>query len=217
MPNLIASIFVALICNFIYIAAVQADAVFNTSNNSSSDNKSTSVKQIDTEIYSKLKDVADGAHHLQQTLHEIVFEVTRQDYAIASEPNVIGPMVIPAIPMPTGAIPMGIFFPPRKKYMTLYAEHTHSLLTMLTEESASLPNNVENDDAMTSKIANIKQYLEKLRNENDTLQQLMAGPAYNNLLIGKQAVQMSDEIDQIKKLLKDSEKEVHNDLKQTTK
>jgi len=38
----------------------------------------------------------------------------------------------------------------------------------------------------------------------------MSDPEYNNILIGKQAIKMSDHLDQVQQLLKECEKHVHD-------
>jgi hypothetical protein len=172
------------------------------------------IKQIDENVRVKLKDLADSAHHLQKTVHEIIFEITRQEYVNASEPEVVGPIVIPAIPPPTGVIAMGGFFPPRKKYIDFYADQARDLLMMLSEEGSSLPDKIEGDEKLNAELPKLKKALEDLRQENDSLQNSMMGPTYNNLAIGKQAVKVSDQLDQIQKLIKDCQKNIHIDLKQ---
>jgi hypothetical protein len=166
------------------------------------------LKQPDEDVEAKLKNVAASAHHLQKTIHEIIYEIARQEYVTASEPNVIGPTVIPAIPNPTGAIAMGNFLPPRKKYMDLFAEQSRSLLMMLNEEGSTLPDSLEADNQANTQLANVKTLLNDLRVQNDALLNSMTGPKYNNILIGKQAIKMSDDLDQIQKLLKECEKHV---------
>lgn len=163
------------------------------------------LKQEDETIRLSLKSVADSAHHLQETLRNIVYEITRQRYVTASEPNVIGPMVVPAIPMPTGQIAMGDYLPPRQKYMSNFAAQVQTLLTMLIEEGSTLPSHAEVDSELSSQFSLIKSDLDYLRVKNQSLQAAMIGPSYENLAVGRVVVNMSDKLDEIKKLLKEAE------------
>ncbi len=185
------------------LASVQSETIQNQDN-----------KTNDESLQLALKNVSASAHHLQQTVHEIIFEITRQEEVVVGQPNVVGSTVIPAIPAPTGAIAVGGYFPPREKYMRHFAQQAHDLLVMLSEESLSLPFGSESDNNLSANLINIKNSLNNLRSQNDELQKLMAGPTYSNLLIGKQALSMSDELDKLKKLLKDSESRLHKDIKQ---
>jgi hypothetical protein len=172
-----------------------------------------SPKQEDEVIRTSLKSVADSAHHLQEALRNIVFEITRQRYVTAAEPNVVGPVVIPARPMPTGQIPIGEYLPPRQKYMTNFAGQVQSLLTMLIEEASTLPSNDSADSELSSELSLIKSHLEYLRAQNLSLQPLMVGPEYEDLAVGRVVVTMSDKLDEIKKLLKEAEHRVNKDIK----
>ncbi len=170
-----------------------------------------SPKQADQMIRHSLKNVSDSAHHLQNTIRDIVYEITRQQYVTPVEPNIIGSVVIPA--MGPGTIAIGGYLPPRKKYMDLFAGHAQSLLTMLMEEGASLPDTSDNDSDLSAKLVKIRQVLDNLKAQNVLLQASMAGPSYENLVIGKQVVAMSDQLDDLKKLLKESEQRIGKDIK----
>ncbi len=170
----------------------------------------TNLEQ-DENIVTQLKDVAASAHHLQKTVHEIIFEMTRQEYVSGSPPDVVGAMVIPAFPTPTGMIATGEFLPPRKKYMDFYSEQARNLFMMLDEEGMSLPDSLAGDDQLNMDLINFKKALSNLKIENDALLSAMAGPKYDSVSIGKPAVKMSDDLDQIQKLLKECEKRIHKD------
>jgi len=200
---------------YFFVAIVLSVALNSTvlAISSSSPPERTNLKQTEEDTEIKLKNVAASAHHLQKTIHEIIFEITRQEYVTASEPEVVGPIVIPAIPPPTGVIAMGSFLPPRKKYIDLFAQEAASLMTMLNEEGASLPDSIEADSQSSTQLANVKRILADLKTQNDALISSMSDTKYNNLLIGKQAIKMSDDLDQVQKLLKECEKYVQKDIK----
>lgn len=207
---------VFILCLFLalYSSSVAAPSAADVSANLGKQEDVAEIKQTNENVQIKLKDLSDSAHHLQKTVHEIIFEITRQEYVNASEPEVVGPIVIPAIPPPTGVIAMGGFFPPRKKYIDFYADQARDLLMMLSEEGASLPDKAEGDEQLNAELSKLKKALEDLRQENDSLQNTMMGPTYNNLAIGKQAVKVSDQLDQMQKLIKDCQKNIRTDIKQ---
>jgi hypothetical protein len=200
--------FGAIVLNLAFSSIALAFSDSSDLSQTNTPSKIVNLKQTDEDVEAKLKNVAASAHHLQKTIHEIIYEIARQEHVTASEPNVIGPTVIPAIPNPTGVIAMGDFLPPRKKYMDLFAEQSRSLLMMLNEEGSTLPDSLEADNQANTQLANVKTLLNDLRVQNDALLNSMTGPKYNNILIGKQAIKMSDDLDQIQKLLKECEKHV---------
>ena len=172
------------------------------------------LEQIDEKLEIELKNVATSAHHLQKTIHDIIFEITRQEYVRSSEPEVAGPIVIPAIPPPDGVIAMSGFLPARKKYIDFFAEQARNLLMMLNEEGMSLPDSWEADSQVSAQLISVKTILNDLRIQNNALLTSMTGSNYDNLVIGKQAIKMSEDLDQVQELLKECEKLVHKDIKQ---
>ncbi len=65
-------------------------------------------------------EVAESVKRLRASARDIIIEVTRQDMAVVAEPDVIGPVVLPAMPMPGGMIGIGPNLPPRRKFINVF-------------------------------------------------------------------------------------------------
>jgi hypothetical protein len=85
-----------------------------------------------------LHDVGVTVHHLQEMLKGLLYEAQRQDMVVVSEPEVIGPIVMPVIPNPSGMMSMG-YLPPRKKWVDYFMSQIEEIIPMLDHEINSLP------------------------------------------------------------------------------
>jgi hypothetical protein len=199
-----------------FVSVILINILFSLSALSlSADSTSSSQPKINPEcdnidsaknVEVKLKNISVSVHHLQKTIQEIIFEITRQEYIRASEPEVVGPIVIPAIPPPAGEIAVSGFLPPRKKYINFYSKQAQDLFMMLDEEASLLPDNLDINKNPYFQFSKIKQDLNNMRAENNMLLKSMTSPKCDNLTIGKQAIRMSDDLDQLQKSLKECEK-----------
>ena len=169
----------------------------------------------DESIKLSLKSVSDSLRRLQETLQGIVYEITRQQQVPVMQPNIVGSMVIPNIP--AMQVPIGDYLPPRQKYIRTFAQQVQTLLPTLIEQASTLPADDAFDDDLNSQMTLIKNDLQYLQEQNLTLQGLMAAPPYQNLAIGRVVIRMSDKLDEIKKLLKKSERRVSKDIKHDPK
>jgi Sec-independent protein translocase protein TatA len=160
-------------------------------------------KKADDELKAGIKDANDSVRQLQSNLRSLINEVMRQNYVSVMQPNVIGATVLPSVPT---QIPMGNLLPPRKKYMDFFAVQTQARLGRVREATSLLPEDWGNDTVLAAQMAQLKAGVESLQKDNEALQKLLSGSTYDNLAIGKQALLMSDQLDEMQKLLKKSEK-----------
>lgn len=170
-----------------------------------------SPKQAAETIKLNLKKVSDSTRRLQEALRGIVYEITQRQQVTVAQPNVIGSMVVPGIP--GGAIPIGDYLPPNQRNMTVLASQTQRALTILIEQSSTLPSSDAADDQLNGRLSLIKSDLDYLRERNQALQASMASPPYENLAIGRIVVAMSDRLDRVKKSLKEAERRIGKDIK----
>lgn len=56
---------------------------------------------------------------------------------VVSEPDIIGPIVVPAVPTPSGMMPVGDYLPPRKKWLNFYMAEMGQLIPLMQGELAS--------------------------------------------------------------------------------
>ncbi|MCC7531934.1 MAG: hypothetical protein IT342_25755, partial [Candidatus Melainabacteria bacterium] len=98
-------------------------------------------------ILQGLHDIAVTVHHLQEMLKGLLYEAQRQDMVVVAEPDVIGPIVMPAIPNPSGMMSMG-YLPPRKKWVDYFMAQIEEIIPMLDHEINSLPRPDASDTAL---------------------------------------------------------------------
>ncbi len=101
--------------------------------------------------------------------------------------------------------------------MSSFAQQLQLVLPMLIEQASNLPSSDPADGALNSQMNLIKSDVQYLQEQNRSLQGLMATPPYENLAIGRIVIRMSDKLDDIKKLLKQSEHRVSKDIKHEPK
>ncbi len=162
-------------------------------------------KKADDELKAGIKDTNDSLRQLQSNLRSLINEVMRQNYVSVMQPNVIGATVLPSVPV---QVPMGNLLPPRKKYMDFFAVQTQAGLGRVREATSLLPEDWGNDKDLEAQMWQLRGGVESLRRDNETLQKLLSGSSYDNLAIGKQALLMSDQLDEMQKVLKKTEKRI---------
>lgn len=175
------------------------------------------IKLEDKELEVKLKNVSNAVYELQKTVEDIIGEISQQEDVNVGQGNLIGPMIIPAIPVPTGTIAMGPYLKPRKKFLDRYSDQTTQQLTAILEHGMSLPDTWTEDHDLSEALSSIRNCLTELKAENDDLLDSMKGPKYDNMFIGKKAIKEADDLESIQKSLEACNKYVHKDIKQIDK
>jgi hypothetical protein len=85
-----------------------------------------------------LKDLGDAAKHLRKAALYMVGELTRQDLVVVGEPDVIGPIIMPAIPEPSGTLAMGDYLPPRRKWVNYWLVQMGTLGELMENETKEM-------------------------------------------------------------------------------
>jgi hypothetical protein len=149
-----------------------------------------------------LMKLGETTAELQRTSEQVMAEVTRKENIVVRGPNVLpNGVVIPAFPGPGGMIAFGDL-PPRKKQLNNFVSNLAYYVELLQNEVNAL---IIPDD----KSAAISPYWDAIRKDMDeinvrfaALKELTAGPRYENLKIGKEALKLYDrakEIDQLRR------------------
>lgn len=150
-------------------------------------------------ILQGLHDVGVSVHHLQEMLKGLLLEAQRQDMVVVSQPNVIGPMVIPAIPGPSGMMSMG-YLPPRKKWVDYFMSQVEEIIPLLDHELNGLPRPNPND---TEVLQSFTEMFDAARGFNppwSDLEAVTKGPDYKNDDIAKAVTRLYIQVDEFKKL-----------------
>lgn len=149
-----------------------------------------------------IKAIGEGVHKLKRTAEDMIGELQRQDLVVVSEPDVIGPIVLPAIPEPSGMLPIGDYLPPRKKWLDFYMAQMQHLIPCIQDELANtiIP---EDKKAETQEPwAKMQSIMQDVESHYQRLQPLTQGPKFDSDAIGKEALAIYDDIRQLEKLRK---------------
>lgn len=163
-----------------------------------------------------LHDVGTTIHHLQEMLKGLLFEAQRQDMVVVAEPNVIGPMVIPAIPNPTGTMSIG-YLPPRKKWVDYFMSQIEEIIPMLDHEINSLPRPDQNDTALLQAYTEMFDAARGFNPPWAELETATKGPEYKNKDISFAGSDLWFQIEKFKKLKDKLFKMVKEEAKQKKK
>ena len=169
----------------------------------------TPNKESDEALKQQLKNLVGSVHHFRDSMHSIAYEMTRQQYATVMEPEVIGLMVIPAMP----SVAFGGYLPPRKKYMDFFSRQSADLLTMALEEGSTLPSGDGVAQNLAQDLSTIKSDLGQLRGLYTPLQKAITAPSYDTLAIDKPLIALSEQVDALCNLLHKVLKLTDKDIK----
>lgn len=106
-----------------------------------------SVKATDVEAAEVLRQMGDALHKIERAGLELMGEATRQDYIAVGDPNVIGTLIIPALPSPSGMMAIGPYLPIREKWMDYYLDQIGKLIPIYAEltDTLVMPEEVKAD------------------------------------------------------------------------
>ncbi len=146
-----------------------------------------------------LHDVGVTVHHLQEMLKGLLYEAQRQDMVVVAEPDVIGPMVMPAIPDPSGMMSMG-YLPPRKKWVDYFMAQIEEIIPMLDHEINSLPRPDGSDAALQQAYIELFDAARGFNPPWSDLETATKGPEYKNADISSAGSGLWFQVEKFKKL-----------------
>lgn len=162
----------------------------------------------------KLKEFLSSLHQIKRSTYDVFCEVQREDLVVVGEPNVIGPMIVPAIPSGSGLLSTGQFLPVRKKWIDYYMAQIEKLYPMITSELQDLKLRSDVSKKSRKHYVNIVKAYNKLGPVLKDLDKITIGPKYDNTKIANCAsiaqnyVQVMDK--ESKRLYKELRKDSHN-------
>lgn len=151
-------------------------------------------------LNASLRDMRGTVQKLKRTALELIGEVERKDVVIVDEPDVIGGIVIPAAPDPSGMMQMGDLLPPRKKWIDYYMTQIASLINLLDADINGVVIPPDQQAALSTLYGNMQQVLKDVRTDYTNLQALTSTKDLTNIPIGKQALGIYDDMNTLEKL-----------------
>jgi hypothetical protein len=95
-----------------------------------------SVKAIDIEAAECLRQMGDSLKKMERASLELMGEATRQDYITVGDPDVVGTILLPALPVNMTAL--GPYLPLRPKWVDYYLDQIGKLIPIYAELTDSL-------------------------------------------------------------------------------
>jgi hypothetical protein len=164
-----------------------------------------------------LRDLAKTLHHLKRSAYDIFVEVQRQNMVVVGEPDVIGPIIIPAIPSPSGMLGVGGFLEPRKKFLDYFMSQVIDLSKMTQSEVSGLVLPADASDDAKSDLKIISDTAAALNQDIAALQEVTQGPKYDNFAIARAAQLMQNHVQEIEKASKKLDSEAKREVSKTKK
>ena len=160
--------------------------------------------QVSTQAHAAeraLRDFRIALKHFRRAVYNVFSESTRQDMIVVAEPDVIGPMIMPAAPAMGGILPGG-YLPPRRKWLEHFVSQAESLLPLLKSEIEAITLPAEASKDALFQIDELRACADKLPAELEKLKAVSSEEKLDNVKIAKQAQSIENHIDAMKKIRK---------------
>lgn len=168
-----------------------------------------------TKSSTQLKELLGSLKQLRRSTFEIFGEVQREDLVVVGEPDVIGPMIVPAIPDVSGMLGTGQYLPARKKWIDYFMANIERLYPMVTKELEALKLPDDATDDMKEHYKRVVLAYNKLGPSLKDLEAVTQGPEYDNESIAKCATIARTYIEVMDKELKRLYRDMKNEVSVT--
>jgi hypothetical protein len=149
-----------------------------------------------------VKELEETDKYLRRAAMDLISEVERQQYVTVGDPNVVGSVVIPAIPAPTGQLATGELLPARQKWINFYMTEASQAVEAMHNELGALAMPDEKTAQTSEPLNELKSRMDEVTSHYGKLRQVTQGPELVNLKIGAEALAIYDQTKPIEELLK---------------
>lgn len=157
------------------------------------------IEQTAADSVSRVKELITSVKHLKRSTFDVFCEVQREDLVAVGEPNVIGPIIVPAIPAGSGLLGTGEYLPVRKKWIDHYMAQIERLYPMVTKDLEGLKLSDDVDAKAKEHYKNMVLNYNKLGPALKSLDSKTLGPKYDNQVIAKASAIAQNYIDKLEK------------------
>jgi hypothetical protein len=149
-----------------------------------------------------IKAIGVCTHKLKRTALDMMGELQRQDLVVVSEPDVIGPIIVPAVPNPSGMMPVGDYLPPRKKWLDFFMAEMGQLIPLMQSELAGTAIPADKKDEVAGPWGQMQSLVQDMQSHYKALQPLTQGPNFDRDAIGKEVLAIYNDVEELEKLRK---------------
>lgn len=168
-------------------------------------------------LETSIKDLHKTLHHMKRSAWDIFVEVQRQNMVVVGEPDVIGPIVIPAIPNPTGMMATGGFLPPRKKFLDYFMSQIDDLVKLMQTDVSGLVLTDDASDDAKAQLKTVTDAMAQIPQDISNLKDVTQGPDYDNMQIARAAQVLQDRIAVMEKASKKLDSEAKREVSRAKK
>ncbi|MBX9687008.1 MAG: hypothetical protein K2X27_09915 [Candidatus Obscuribacterales bacterium] len=185
--------------------AIAAQSAGQTQTQSSSKSPlKASAKATDVEAAEQLRQMGDCLRKMERAALELMGEATRQDYISVGDPDVIGTMILPAIPDESALLAHGEYLPIRQKWMDYYLDQIGKLIPIYAEMTDTLMMPAASRDQATQLLDQMRPYFIDARTRYLALIKISKKiKTARNQQVAELSVQVHDDIAKMDKLRKD--------------
>lgn len=144
-----------------------------------------------------LKSVREVVNRLRWAALTVIDDVEQRNMAIAGESMLIQPIPMAddthAVGWAQKMEDLGPALPPRKKWLDIDVSNVGELLELLQSEVATMVFPEEKQGEVKESWTNVNSIVGEMQAHYQSLKELAKGPQYDNLAIGKEALQLYDD------------------------
>lgn len=160
------------------------------------------VSQAVIDCHSGLKEMARGAKLMERAALDLAGEVEITEYVVATQPDVIGPIIVPSVAFPEKQEGFAQLDQPKKKWLDYVIHEMTPLIKILASDVDALQLPPDASDDMKACVTEIKAQLADTQKHFDNVGPLTEKPPFDNLKIGKEAVGIYDNMQKISAQIK---------------
>lgn len=192
----------ALVLAQVSSQAIAADAPKVQTTALSKPSLSGQVSTSTLTVATALHDIHLSSNELHRVTTDMINEIERQQYVTVAEPDVIGPIVVPAVPI--GGINVGPLLPPREKWIKLYMWQFSQVVPILANDInfAQIP--ADKKTLLGPKWRAMKALSDDITAHYQKLIPVTKAPPYVNLDIGKQLLPIYDDLKKLQEVQKEA-------------
>lgn len=190
---------------YLVAAAIAVQAVLVPTAQAKDSSKSAlsgGVSQAVMDAHSGLKEMARGAKLMERAAMDMVGEVEITEYVVATQPDAIGPLIVPSVSFPEKNIGFAQMDQPKKKWLDYVIHMMTPLVKMMQTDADALQLPPDASDDMKKCLAAIKEQLADTQKHFDNFAPLCEKPPFDNIKIGKEALGIYDDMQRVEGQIK---------------
>jgi hypothetical protein len=141
-----------------------------------------------------LKNVSMLAHRLRRASLDVINDIEQRDMVVTGEPELIQPIAMKdddkAIGWAQKMEDLGPALPPKKSWLDTDVSNVAEIVNLLSADMSA----VQLPDSQKDSWNDLKAIVAEMKQHLQDLQAVSKGPKYDNLVIGKQALKIYDDV-----------------------